>query len=272
MDEANEELRIAVYNALFLVFGESPKGAAYDAICKDIWSRLWHQPISSFPYYYYDFYERLLDYLKECDWYEVYDLLDFVLDDLNQLVERLEEMGYADFRYEDSPLDDAIEEINEALEAEGSGYRAIGPHIVPISNEQEIEAIESAINNSASSDGAPYYLNCALDKLSERPRPDCRNAIKEAIQAAESMAKSIVGEKHNTFGKALVELKKYDQVPNLLIESWEKLNGFSNHAPSGIRHSNAHVPKEPDLALAKYMVVSCSAFINYLAEEFGQDE
>lgn len=272
LEEVNKDLRIAIYNALYLIFGESPKGAAYDAICKDIWSRLWHQPISSFPYYYYEFYEKLLRYLEDCQWYEVYDLLDFVLDDINELVKKLEEMGYADFRFEDSPLDDAVEEINETLELEGSGYRAIGTHIVPISNAQEIETIEDAINNPSSTDGVPYYLNCALGKLSERPRADCRNAIKEAIQAVESMAKSIVGDKYNTLGKALTELKRRESVPNLLIESWEKLNGFSNYSSSGIRHSDAHAPNEPDLALAKYMIVACSAFINYLAEEFGQDE
>lgn len=272
MEEADENLRIAIYNALYLVFGESPKGAAYDAICKDIWSRFWHQPISSFPYCYYEFYERLLNYLKGCQWFEVYDLLDFVLDDINDLLEGLEKMGYADFRFEDSPLDDAIEEINEALESEGSGYRAIGPHIVPISNEQEIETIEDAISNASSPAGVPYYLNCALSKLSEKPCPDCRNAIKEAIQAVESMAKSIVGEKYNTLGKALTKLKESESVPTLLIESWEKLNGFSNYSSSGIRHSDAHAPNEPDQALAKYMIVTCSAFINYLLEEFGRDE
>lgn len=271
-EEANEELRIAVYNALYLVFGDSPKGAGYDAICKDIWSRLWHQPISSFPYYYYEFYERLLSYLKGCQWYEVYDLLDFVLDDINELVEGFEKMGYADFRFENSPLGYAAEEINDALESEGSGYRAIGSHIVPITNEQEIETIEAAIDNVAAPDGVPYYLNCALGKLSERPRPDCRNAVKEAIQAVESMAKSIVGEKYNTLGKALTKLKESKSVPTLLIESWEKLNGFSNYSSSGIRHSGAHAPNEPNQALAKYMIVTCSAFINYLLEEFGQDE
>lgn len=30
-------------------------------------------------------------------------------------------------------------------------------------------------------------------------------------------------------------------------------------------------PVDLDPAFAKYMLVTCSAFVNYLAEEFGQD-
>ena len=271
-EEASEHLRISVYNAIYQIFGESPKGAGYDALCKDIWGRYWHQPASSFPYYYYEIYDQLLSYLKDCQWYEVYDLIEFILDDLRELVEGLEKMGYVDYRYEDSPLDEAVVEINEALESERSGYRAIGSHIVPITNEQELQAIETALEDNRSAEGSTYYLDSALGKLSERPNPDCRNAIKEAVQAVESMTKSIAGGKCNTLGKALSELKKRDEIPELLLESWEKLNGFSNYAASGIRHSDANVPDEIDLPLAKYMIVASSAFINYLAEEFGQDE
>lgn len=46
--------------------------------------------------------------------------------------------------------------------------------------------------------------------------------------------------------------------------------GYTSDA-DGIRHGGEGEPVDLDPAFAKYMLVTCSAFVNYLAEEFGQD-
>jgi hypothetical protein len=46
--------------------------------------------------------------------------------------------------------------------------------------------------------------------------------------------------------------------------------GYTSDA-SGIRHAGSGEPVELDYAFAKYMLVTCSAFVNYLTEEFGED-
>ena len=48
-EEASEHLRISVYNAIYQIFGESPKGAGYDAICKDIWDDIGINQLVLFP-------------------------------------------------------------------------------------------------------------------------------------------------------------------------------------------------------------------------------
>ena len=47
--------------------------------------------------------------------------------------------------------------------------------------------------------------------------------------------------------------------------------GYTSDA-DGIRHAGSGEPVEIDFAFAKYILVTCSAFVNYLAEEFGEDE
>jgi len=64
---------------------------------------------------------------------------------------------------------------NAILESEFSGYRFVGGKIVPITNEIEINEIESAINQTQSYtpyQGANIHLRSALEKLSDKKSPD----------------------------------------------------------------------------------------------------
>ena len=100
--------------------------------------------------------------------------------------------------------------------------------------------------------------------LRNRKNPDYRNSIKESISAVEAICKKITGDKKATLGKALNSIEKTGKVElhSALKESFSKIYGYTS-GTNGIRHA---LLDEDKLAFedAKFMLVSCSAFINYL--------
>ena len=135
--------------------------------------------------------------------------------------------------------------------------------VIPITNDTEIESI---IKTSKSK----YIdVNIAIEKaiklLSDKKNPDYENSIKESISAVEALCCQIIGEK-KTLGDALNYLKKYiiDMHPSML-EAMKKLYGYTSDA-SGIRHSTMDFTNAK-IEDARYMLVICSAFINYVIEK-----
>jgi AbiJ N-terminal domain 4 len=181
----------------------------------------------------------LKKYFFECQWYEVYDLLEFSVRELDGHRERL------------------VKGLNSVMEREMSAYRFVGDEIVEITSEEEIAEIEEAL--AATDSGAGVHLKAALAMLADRDSPDYRNSIKESISAVESIVTEIDGKK-GTLGAALTKLG-VDAHPSLR-EAFKKLYGYTSDA-QGIRHALA---EESDLAFedAKFMLVACSAFVNYL--------
>ena len=156
-----------------------------------------------------------------------------------------------------------IKLLNSAFERLNFAYRIINDAIVEITSEQEIKTIEIAIDNSARN--VKMHLNRALELYAQRPNSDYRNSIKESISAVEAFCREKTGE--NTLGKALNKLEKNGIVfPDVLKTAFEKLYAYTNQPDAGIRHAlmddtGVYTPKAEE---AIFMLVSCSAFINYL--------
>ena len=156
-----------------------------------------------------------------------------------------------------------IKLLNSAFERLNFAYRIIEGKIVEITSEQEIKTIEIAIDNSARN--VKMHLNRALELYAQRPDGDYRNSIKESISAVEAFCREKTGE--NTLGKALNKLEKNGIVfPDVLKTAFEKLYAYTNQPDAGIRHAlmddtGVYAPKAEE---AIFMLVSCSAFINYL--------
>ncbi len=69
-----------------------------------------------------------------------------------------------------------------------------------------------------------------------------------------------------TLGDALKLLK--DKIHPAMKSAFEKLYGYTSDA-NGIRHSNG-LERKFTFEEAKYMLISCSAFVNYLKENFEE--
>lgn len=106
-------------------------------------------------------------------------------------------------------------------------------------------------------------MNKALQDLSDREHPHYGKSVEAAISAVESQCCILLGKDNVTLGVALKQLEtKGIIIHAALKEAFNKLYGYTSDA-DGIRHGSIN-PSEVDQELAKFMLVSCSAFVNYL--------
>src|SRR5699024_6978603 len=105
----------------------------------------------------------------------------------------------------------------------------------------------------------------SLRMLSDKKDPDYRNSIKESISAVESYCSIMVREPKATLGKALAKIEVKNDIHPSLKEAFNKLYGYTSDE-EGIRHKLLDAPnvKQED---AVFMLVACSAFINYLKQK-----
>ncbi|MFH1639453.1 MAG: hypothetical protein ABIB93_03970 [Chloroflexota bacterium] len=106
-----------------------------------------------------------------------------------------------------------------------------------------------------------------MGHLSDKTSPDYRNSIKESISAVEAICRAITGNDKATLGEALKIIQEQGKL-NLhtaLKQAFSNLYGYTSDA-EGIRHA---LLDEPNLNSedALFMLVSCSAFINYLGSK-----
>lgn len=159
--------------------------------------------------------------------------------------------------------------FNSILEQEKSGYRIIDGVVSPIIGETEMECVEEASNTKFHS--VNTHLQKALQFYSDRENPDYENSIKESISAVKSMC-CIITEMSGaqaTLGNALKRLEENGLVLHGALKvAFEKIYGYTSDA-NGIRHGGIDFTNAP-AEDAKYMLVSCSAFINYLIEKYSK--
>lgn len=131
---------------------------------------------------------------------------------------------------------------------------------------KEIASIEDALAATASTPTVQTHLRSALEHIADRQSPDYRNSIKESISAVEAMVNRAAGTSGKTLGVALAKLSI--QTHPALDGAFSKLYGYTNDS-SGIRHA---LMDEPNLEFedAKFMLVACSAFVNYLVAKAGR--
>lgn len=222
-------------------------------ICLIIWKEFFGERADEIPSYSNDrvYVSGVIDFIKDwffnqTEWYEKYDLIEF----LAKIDSKVLFIGF-------------IKDCNDALKREMAGYRIVDECIAQITSEEEIVEIEQALGNSSKWTPVNTHLKTSIEYFSNRENPDYRNSIKEAISAVESLCVIITGDKKATLGQALSEIEKRFQIHGALKSAFSALYGYTSDS-GGIRHSLL----EDDIAVsfedAKFMLVSCSAFINYL--------
>jgi len=191
------------------------------------------------------------EYFFNCKWFEVYDFIEFIANACP------DELDYINPSF--------MEICNSVLERELSGYRFVGGKITQITSEEEIVEIEEALEATKSLKPVNNHLKRALDLLADRKSPDYRNSIKESISAVEAICILITGNTKATLGQALKKIEKKVKLHPALKSAFSSLYGYSSEA-EGIRHALLDQPNL-DFEDAKFMLVSCSAFINYLVSK-----
>lgn len=161
--------------------------------------------------------------------------------------------------------DDIYNIFNNLFKQECVGYRFIDGQVTDITNEEEIKEIEQALNTRYSA--CNKSITKALNHLYDRENPDYSNSVKESISAIESMCNIILGTKNSALGDALSKLEKNGvKIHGAMKSAFSALYGYTSDK-SGIRHNNG-LDENTTFTEAKYMLVSCSAFLNYLIEVY----
>ena len=192
-------------------------------------------------------YQHIRELFFSFDWCEVYNFMEFMSNASN-----------------DVELNKKFQKTcNNVLESEVSAYRFVGKEIARITSEIEIESIEEALQSPFSNVNA--HLENALKLMSDKKSPDYINSIKESISAIEAICRIIVGKKTTTLGKALkkIEQKGIIELSPALKQAFDKLYGYTCSS-DGIRHAFSDEKIKTDFEEAKFMLVSCSGFVNYL--------
>lgn len=252
----NDELRNSLWNALDSVFW-STHGFVYghhggtgeiEEFSRALWAHYFKKPVDSRPGYGHpsrgrQILDRIREYFFNCEWNEVYDFLEFVV----RLYGR-EKPRLPDF-------------LNQTLARELAGYKFIDGTLVDITGPQESQMLEEALKDTRF---APVsaHLERALTLLADRKTPDYRNSIKESISAVEAMARVVSENPKATLGEALKVLEKKGHLHPALKDGFSKLYGYTND-DDGIRHAMLEEPNL-DQSDAKYFLLSCTSFINYL--------
>jgi hypothetical protein len=183
----------------------------------------------------------LRQYFFKCEWYEVYDFVEFVA---NNYPPR---------------KDGFIKACNKVLEQEVSAYRFVDGLVSPITDKVEISEVDRALEGPA--DPVRTHLRRALELLSDRVNPDYRNSIKESISAVESLAATTVGEK-GTLGQLIKKLEDEIGLHPALRTAFSSLYGYTSDE-NGIRHAILEL-QSLGFEDAKFFLVVCSAFVNFV--------
>lgn len=194
-------------------------------------------------------YNHLERVVEQEEWYVVFDVIERYLD----LIDKRK-------------VSSAIREMNLILQEEHSQWMIVDNKVIPRFENEELSDVETAMNSSLLG-VSNVHIEKALKLLSLKETPDYANSIKESISAVEAACKFITGLEDATLGKAIKHLCDSGiEIPQSLRQAFEKLYGYASDE-SGIRHAGIDFTNA-GFDEARFMFVTCSAFVNYLSEKY----
>lgn len=257
VNDLNKRTRIKLYNVINNLLSEEDRNIVKN-IVEYIYTEIFSLSNDEIPIdeFYIDL-EEVLNVIKNVLTQSEYNVIfDFIEGIIN---------AFKDMQYYDYQKKIFIEDINEVLEIENVNYRIVNDIVTDIIENEEIKSIEETLQN-------PYevvrkHYNKAIEKLYKDK--DCANSIKESISSVEAMCQVINGSKEE-LKKALDNLNI--EIHPAMKQAYIKLYAYTCDE-NGTRHANGIGEKNATFAEAKYMLISCSAFVNYLKENFeGKEE
>ncbi|MDD3883595.1 MAG: hypothetical protein PHW66_01550 [Gallionella sp.] len=214
------------------------------SLCKRLWFGYFKKPLDQLDDDWDKVYGQIRKYFFGCEWYAVYDFLEFVVN------------NYERYQFKDN----FIASCNQTLEKEISAYRFVDGLISRITEQDEVDEIERALETALGP--VRIHLRRALELLSSREAPDYRNSIKESISAVESLAAIATGAEKGTLGQLIKKLEDEIQLHPSLRAAFSSLYGYTSDE-GGIRHALME-SESVQFEDAKFFLVVCSAFVNFV--------
>lgn len=265
IDSIDEPLRNALWSLLKIfvwdhmratteIFGgcylSSGSNEEIRELCDRLWFSYFKKPLDRRDDEWSKVYGQLRKYFFDCEWYEVYDFLEFIT------------TNYRHYQFKDK----FIAACNKVLEKEISAYRFVDGLVSRITEQQEVDEIERALETALGP--VRTHLRRALELLASREAPDYRNSIKESISSVESVAAFAVGADKGTLGQLIKKLEDEIQLHPALRTAFSSLYGYTSDE-GGIRHAlmeSENVRFED----AKFFLVVCSAFVNFVEAKISK--
>jgi len=259
-ESADEALRNFLWNGLTIFYFNRFGTWVYETeesintLITRIWVRHYGNRFDELDTYAPKLIAKLKEDFLGLSWNEMFDILEFIPNNYKR----------PDYEggYDNQTNKQFISFANDILEEHLSAYRFVDKLITEISSEEEIASIEEALQDTSKFKPVQTHLRRALEFLADRKNPDYRNSIKESISAIESFSCIVTNNPKATLGQALKEVEKNHELHSALKNSFSSLYGYTSDG-NGIRHSllNESTLRQED---AKFMLVACSAFVNYL--------
>ncbi len=217
---------------------------------KTLWIDFFKWPVDNLSVNNGEFYnekdfKRLRDWFYKAEWFEVYEILEF-----------MSEVTNPDFQYV----------CNIYLQREFSAYRFVNGILVELNSKEEIVELEKTLQSTNKFAPVQIHIKTALKLISDKKNPDYRNSVKESISAVESLCKIILNNENTTLGKALSIIEKKHNLPKSLKAGFSSIYGYTSDS-GGIRHGLLNGDVEITFDEARFMLIACSAFINYLTSK-----
>ena len=268
VDSLDEATRNALWNLIspFLKNAGFRESVTFNL---DVWTGLYHKASDTVPdtrrqceYNISDtelFYRFFRKVVIDGKWNECLDFIEFIADEDNR--KKWNGQCYDCMTHRNEAYVPTAKAYNLVFEENLVGYRFVSGEITPITSQMEIQVIEDAIE--CSNDSVRELFSKALIFLSNRKSPDYAKSIESSISAVEAQCRILLGGDQVSLGQALKLIEKRGLTLHPALKgAFEKLYGFTSNA-DGIRHGGIK-PSDVDQDLAKFMLISCSAFVNYL--------
>lgn len=220
--------------------GYSPN---FDKFSRVIWSEILRKPIDTRPHIAENCYKKLREMFFSGKFYERYDIIEISGKITNHHWEY-------------------YTRCNSVFERERAAFRFAGDQLVRISDPVELEEVEKAMS-SGPAEAVRMHIHRAAELYSDRRAPDYRNSIKESISAVEAAVSFISGRKAVGVSKQLQDVLADAVLHPALRQGFEKLYAYTSDA-DGIRHALMEDGRNLTQEDARYMLIACSAFANYL--------
>jgi hypothetical protein len=219
------------------------------SLCEKLWFHFFRSPLDNLDSDWLKVLSQLREYFFSCKWYEVYDFLEFVADNFQR------------YQFKDR----FTGSCNALLEREVSAYRFVNGQIVRITEKEQLDEVERALENARGP--VRMHLSRALELLADRQTPDYRNSIKESISAIESLVAATVGIEKGTLGQLIKTLEDSIGLHPALRAAFSNLYGYTSDA-GGIRHALLEADTVT-FADAKFFLVVCSAFVSFVESKMS---
>jgi len=246
-ESMDKELMISLWNCIhpivescidYITFTSYEVPKYKNSIPYNLWTKFFKQMADEFPSAE-DFIPSLRSSYERLTWNEVYDLIEFIINE------------------EPHNTDRFISELNRVLDDNNSAWRISDRIIQPLTDKRLLETVKKAKDGDNNS-RVQHHLNKAEDLFSRKKNAHYDNACLESIKALEAFLDTQdLKKRSQQLSDRIKSLKgRYN---SLILEALNKINAFRGDAAHASSMKDYQVSKEDAILIH----VICCAYINY---------